>query len=51
MFHTFDKDIQIFPGLVAEHIMLSIAEGANMADLDFSKRIVLSPYDVSIFSL
>jgi hypothetical protein len=51
MFHTFDTQLQLFPWLAAEHIMLSIAEWARMSELDFSKHIIFSPSDVSLFSL
>lgn len=51
MFHSFDKKIQLYPALAAEHIMLSMAEWANVAStFSYDKKLIISPLNVAIFA-
>ena len=52
MLHTFNKSIQLYPALAAEHIMLSIAEWSPAAEVSCTSKypLVIAPLDVSIFA-
>gem|GEM_PF-5896513 len=49
-YHTIHHDIQVFPALIAEHMMLAIVQGRQIDAIDPQRHVIFAPRDVGVFS-